>query len=244
MHVIPDDLLDLVAGGVNTDSTQTDSIPVVVVPGYPERPSTWNPGYFPSIPSDYDHGSSPADGFEPVYIVPFEFIDDAPCDRHTSPEPAVTPANISMEMLRDVIINTTIVLTSYDQTKEHAILILVDGWGHISTTQFFSQNNEGSVTIDAHIRNDQRIVGWLHNHPHQPGIPGNLPSTPSTARVPDESDTAQIARLMTHPLADPGLQMYIYDSGTGKTWEYPGQGPVADRPRGNNITNDAVLTPC
>jgi hypothetical protein len=244
MHVIPDDLLDMVAGGATAYSTETDSVPSVTVPGYLSRPPSWNPGYFPSFPSDYDHGSRPADGFEPVHLIPFEFVGDNPCDRHTSPEPDVKPANISMEMLRDVVLDTVTVLADYDQTKEHAILILVDGSGNISTTQFFSQGLDNKVTIAVDIPADHKVVAWLHNHPHQPGLPGNIPSTPDTAWDPEASDTEMVARFMSHPQADPGLQLYIYDSEKGKTWEYPGKGPIERRPLGNNITDDVVRVPC
>jgi hypothetical protein len=245
MHVIPDELLDLVAGGATVYSTETDSIPSVTVPGYFNRPSPPGAFNFPWFPSDYDHGSAPADGFEPVYLYPFEWSSNTPCSIHTSPEPIVKPANITMESLRDVMIDLSAVLAQYDMRFEHAVYVLADGWGNISTTQFFSQGETNKTESRVEIPPGYQIVAYLHNHPYQRTVEGHLPSTPATVpSAPEESDTAQLAHLMRQPGVDPGLQMYIYDSKTGKTWEYAGHGLDRYAPQGHNITDDVVPSPC
>ncbi|MBB5369460.1 MULTISPECIES: hypothetical protein [unclassified Janthinobacterium] len=225
MRIIPDDILDLVAGGrqaaANTDTTGIPSVTVSASGNGGDDgggDGGWNPDPGSDSPSDSggDHGSGGS---------------SSSTTQHSSPAPAHVPENVDLNHLRNVAddLGKQLAAMTKIDGNEHGALIIraVDGTlrtGPIST------GNEDSNTATADLSQGEKVVAWIHDHPETPGVNEAFPS---------KTDVQSIRTLTANTSAvDPNALMYIVDEATHSTYEYDHTVSPNTNHLGNNISTD------
>ncbi|SHN19703.1 hypothetical protein SAMN05192549_105311 [Duganella sacchari] len=227
MRQIPDHVLELIAGGGSSD---TSSIPSVTVPGSGGGGGGgWDPGPWDPYPYNPDPGGGGGGGEPPA---------PAPC-HHSSPAPALTPANVNLDALRDKVVQLSNEMKAMGiNDVERGALIVRSADGSLHTTPITSGDADGQLnSISYQPVAGEKVVGWVHSHPEVDGRDERLPSNPHNSNN-GIGDTAAARALLQNPSVDPGMLMYIVDAKSGQAYEYTAAGSD-NRSLGKNVTSDA-----
>jgi hypothetical protein len=222
MKSIPDDVLDLIAGGRTLSSwgASTTGIPTVTIPA-PDRPSE---PWYPSDPfgGGDSGGGGGGTGGEP------SGSGDGSGPHHRTAEPKYAPANVNMDQLRNTVLEVATHLKDMANKdgKEHGALIVRTADGSLKVGEF-STGTEEKNTAGIGIAEGDKIVAWVHDHPYTIGV---------DERGPSKWDIGQFQDLQSNKLADPNTLMYIVDMESGDTFEY--QKGVRFGRVGSNISHD------
>jgi hypothetical protein len=219
MRLISDDVLELVAGGIQTVTVIGERL-------YDDPPPIWwdDPGYpDPGAAGSADGGGSA----EPAL---------PPCQVHSSPPPALTPQGVDLNALRNMVETASNDIGKMDSSVEHAVFFIRMPDGHVERSAVIHGDNygfEASLSL-----NGGQIVAWIHSHPAEWGIDETIPSFPRSVSPDNTPDTTFAASIVASHAADPGALMYIRDNASGKTYEYTAAGPDAKRTQGADISSD------
>ncbi|SHN19723.1 hypothetical protein SAMN05192549_105312 [Duganella sacchari] len=227
MRQIPDQVLELIAGGGSSD---TSSIPSVTVPGPGGGGGGgggWDP--VPWDPYPYNPGGGGGGGGNPTEP-------DGNC-LHTSPAPAKTPDGVSLNDLRTAVqvVSDTMKIMGINQ-YERGALIVRGSDGTLRSTEI-ATGDEDTNSISFTSRPGDSVVAWIHSHPLS-DIDQRFPSTPQNS-ANHLGDTGMARQLLANSLFNPGMLMYILDAKTQQAYEYTASGGDK-RALGNNISNDVV----
>lgn len=237
MLLIPDETLDLIAGGYGGDASQgsgSGSIPVVTIPG--DAPSGDGGGGYDGWPGGWGGGYEGSGGGTST---PQNNDPPPDCTKiHNSPPPELVPAVVGLNQLRNTVVDLAELIKGMDPKREHGVIVVSDANGFLRIGDF-AHGTANSVTAGVDLLPGEKIVAWLHSHPTLKNVDQRYPSSPlSNPQDGDQVDTVQISRLVAHPRADPGMLMYILDVKSGKVFEYAGKGPLERSTLGNNVSDD------
>jgi SOS-response transcriptional repressor LexA len=175
MHNLSDDRLELMSSYTSSDT----SVPRIEITGHRE----------------YDYGSYQPWGWTSVY----EQGGTAPVFQetyHTTPFPSRIPANVNMEMLRDLVNSVTQEMASktYFQTQEQGAFILrkADGSLQVGTIEVGTTHGV-SPSIDVYP--GDKIVAMIHTHTPQPNTFVGIPSSPGNHEAGGKGDTADMVDM-------------------------------------------------
>lgn len=242
MLLIPDEALDLIAGGYGGDASRgsVSSIPVVTIPG--QAPPDDGGGGFGGWYGGWGGGYEGPGGGGSSVSVPLVLEPPKECFQiHNSPPPALVPAGVDLNNLRNMVVVLADQIKGWDNKREHGVILVSKADGSLRTGEF-GHGTANGVTAEVDLFPGEKIVAWLHSHPSS-NLDQRFPSSPLSNPIDgDKVDTIQISRLVAHPRADPGMLMYILDIKSGKVFEYPGKGPEERPILGNNISDDTSTT--
>jgi hypothetical protein len=233
MKLITDDILELVAGGYDSQSTM-QSVSIIGYPDppqdpYPDPPPQENPwpnGPPPIWQPDPTVGTG---GSPPQQDLP-------PCQVHSSPAPSMTPAGVDLNTLRNQVEQAAKQIMGMNKDVEHGVLWLRTPSGQIVQSSIVDGTNTGfNMSFNPQ---EGTLVAYLHSHPATPGVDETLPSWPGHQADDGPADTTVAQGLISNGYADPGGLMYILDDASGHTFEYTMGGGDQQRARGADISAD------
>lgn len=211
MRTIPDDVLDLIAGGrkVSTWNSWTTSITII---GHAEPdPQPWYPGDFGGSWSGGGGQSGPVAG-----------------SHHSTPVPQFAPANVDMDTMRNVVLDAAnqIKALADRDGNEHGCMIVRTGDGTLKAGPI-EAGTDDAITFGYTPLPGESIVAWVHSHPYTVGI---------NERLPSSTDVASYRAILNQPGVDANALMYIVDMESGGSYEYQ-KGLHPDR-QGPDISRD------
>jgi hypothetical protein len=219
MRNIPDDVLDLIAGGRSARGHNLmafdsgTSMTTVTVTGHrdpvPDQPP-------PNPAGDWGEGGGTTGGNS----------DTGP--HHRTPVPAHAPAGVDMDALRNLVLDTANQLKAMaaKDGKEHGTLLVQAADGSLKIGPI-STGDADSNKMEYDLQPGEKIVGWVHDHPEEVGI---------DERMPSKFDIDQYHDMTSKPGVDPNALMYIVDMESGDTFEY--QNTVRSGHPGSDISKD------
>jgi hypothetical protein len=219
MRSIPDDVLDLIAGGRSARGHNLmafdtgTSMTTVTVTGHRDPEPDPPP---PDHPGDWGDGGGTTGGNS----------DTGP--HHRTPVPAHAPADVDMDALRNLVLDTANQLKAMaaKDGNEHGALIVRAADGSLKIGPI-STGDPDKNTMEYQPQPGEKIVGWVHDHPFEVGI---------DERMPSHFDVNQYHDLTSKAGVDPNALMYIVDMESGDTFEYQNTSRF-DRP-GSDISKD------
>ena len=191
MRTIPDDLLDLVAGGrvrVNADTTVV-TVTVTAPPIDPGSGSQPNPG---AGSTGIGSGTGP---------------------HHTSPTPTLMPANVNIDTLRNTVLSVSqqIEAMAKADDKEHGALIVRMTNGNLRVGPISTGTDESNMaSVD--LAPGEEVVAWVHDHPTGASI--------SNQTMPSVIDMNNLHSMEANPGVDPNTLVYIVDMASLNTFEF------------------------
>lgn len=207
MRTIPDDVLDLIAGGrkVSTWNSWTTSITIV---GHAE-PEPWYPGDAGGGAwGGYGNGDGNSDaggggGVASEYGVG---------QHHASPVPEFAPANVHIDTVRNVVLEAAsqIKALANQDGLEHGCMIIRTGEGTLKVGPIES-GTEDSIHFGYTPLPGESIIAWVHSHPYTIGI---------NERLPSSTDINTYKEILKNPSVDANALMYIVDMESGGSYEY------------------------
>lgn len=222
MRIIPDEALDLIAGGFGGEASQ--SIPSISIPGTvpPAEGSAYDPGHDPG-PGSIGAGSAPVSSPEgPRDCTPV----------HSSPVPADAPTDVDMNKLRNTMLDVASQIKGLDSAIEHGAVVVRSADGTLRVGEM-AHGNSGEITIAVSLYAGDKIVGYIHSHPAD-----DLNQT-----LPSRHDFDQAAALREKSYTDKGMMLYILDNKSGDVFEYHAGTPRNTTKSGPNVTDD-TSQPC
>ncbi|QJE01016.1 hypothetical protein HH212_14055 [Massilia forsythiae] len=223
MRTIPDDVLDLIAGGrkVSTWNSWTTSITIV---GHAE-PEPWYPGDAGGGAwGGYGNGDGNSDAGGGGGVAG----DYGVGQHHASPVPEFAPANVHIDTVRNVVLEaaTQIKALANLDGNEHGCMIVRTGEGTLKVGPI-SSGDFDSVTTGYTLQPGDTVVAWVHDHPYDFSIDQSRPS---------RHDIDSYRDMLSQPRVDPNALMYIVDMKSGDSFEYH-KGSRFDKP-GADISKD------
>lgn len=220
MLLIPDETLDLIAGGYAAGgyAATTDSMPIVTV--RPPDEGSGGIGWLPPWGDGGGEGSGTVSAPQPSPPPECPVI-------HSSPVPANAPKDVDMNTLRNTMLDVAAYIKTMDDSIEHGAIVLRASDGTLRVGEV-RHGTPGRVDMVTYPLPGEVIVGYIHSHPDN-GIDQTLPS---------RDDFQAAKELRSNPVADPGLMLYILDNKSGDVFEYHADVPHNTTKQGANITDD------